>query len=138
MLAIVEESRVPPDLRANETVVTISIDLVGAVKTILRVLPETRSISIVIGSSPIEQYWLAKGRSELRQFAGRVSLTWLNDLSFEEILKHAATLSPRSAILFNNLLRDAVGVGYSDHEVVAKLHDVAAAPIFAFDDTNFG
>jgi signal transduction histidine kinase len=138
MLAIVEESRVPPDLSADETVVTTSIDLIGAVETILRVLPETKDVSIVIGSSPLEQYWLARGRLELQQFAGRVSLRWLNDLSFEEILKHAATLPPRSAILFNNLLRDAVGVGYSDHEVVAKLHDVAAAPIFAFDDTDFG
>jgi signal transduction histidine kinase len=138
MLAIVEERRAPPDLRANETVVTVSIDLVGAVETILRVLPETNNISVVIGSSPVEQYWLARGHLAFQPFEGRVSFRWLNDLSFEEILKHAATLPPRSAILFNNLLRDAIGVGYSDHEVVTKLHDVAAAPIFAFDDTDFG
>jgi len=138
MLAIVEERRVPPDLRADETVVTVSIDLVGALETILRVLPETNNISIVIGSSPVEQYWLARGRLEFQPFEGRVSFRWLNDLSFEEILKHAAMLPPRSAILFNNLLRDAIGVGYSDHEVVTKLHDVATAPIFAFDDTDFG
>jgi signal transduction histidine kinase len=138
MLAIVEESRVPPDLGADDTVVTTSIDLVGEVETILRVLPETNNISVVIGNSPVEQYWLARGRLAFQPFAGRVSFRWLNDLSFEEILKHAATLPPRSAILFDNLLRDAVGVAYSDHEVVAKLHDVATAPIFAFDDTDFG
>jgi signal transduction histidine kinase len=138
MLAIVEESRAPPDLRANETIVTSSIDLVGAVETILRVLPETNNISVVIGSSPIEQYWLARGRLAFQPFAGRVSFRWLNNLSFEEIQKHAAMLPPRSAILFNNLLRDALGVGYADHEVVAKLHDVATAPIFSFDDTDFG
>jgi signal transduction histidine kinase len=138
MLAIVEESRVPPDLGADDTVVTTSIDLVGALETILRVLPETNNISVVIGNSPVEQYWLARGRLAFEPFAGRVSFRWLNDLPFEEILKHAAMLPPRSAILFNNLLRDAVGVAYSDHEVVAKLHDVATAPIFAFDDTDFG
>ena len=138
MLAIVEESRAPPDLRADETVVTSTIDLVGAVETILRVLPETNNISIVIGSSPLEQYWFAKARIAYQPFAGRVSFEWLNDLSFEEMLKHAASLPPRSAILFNNLLRDALGVGYADHEVVAKLHKVATAPIFAFDDTDFG
>jgi len=138
MLAIVEESRVPPDLGAADTVVTTSIDLFGAVDTILRVLPETDNISVVIGSSPLEQYWLAKGRAAFEPFAGRVSFRWLNDLSFEEMLKHVAMLPPRSAILFNNLLRDAIGVGYSDHNVVTKIHDVATAPIFAFDDTDFG
>jgi signal transduction histidine kinase len=138
MLAIVEERRVPPELGAGETVVTISIDLVGAIETILRVLPETNNVSVVIGNSPVEQYWRARGQLAFEPFAGRVSFRWLNDLSFEEILKHAAMLPPRSAILFNNLLRDAVGVAYSDHEVVAKLHDVATAPIFAFDDTDFG
>jgi signal transduction histidine kinase len=138
MLAIVEESRIPPDLRADETVVTTSIDLVGAVETILQLLPETNNISVVIGSSPIEQYWLARGRLEFQRFAGRVTFRWLNDMSFEEVLQHAAMLPPRSAILFNNLLRDAAGVAYSDHEVVTKLHDVAKAPIFAFDDTDFG
>ncbi len=138
MLAIVEEHRVPPDLRANETFVTGSIDLVGAVETILRVLPETNNISVVIGSSPVEQYWLERARIAFQPFAGRVSFRWLNDLSFEEILKHAATLPPQSVILFNNLLRDAIGIAYSDHEVVTTLHDVATAPIFSFDDTDFG
>ncbi len=138
MLSIVEERRAPSDLQANETVVTGTIDLVGAVETILQVLPETNNISVVIGNSPVEQYWLERGRLAYQPFAGRVSFRWLNDLSFAEILQHAATLPPRSAILFNNLLRDAAGVAYSDHEVVTKLHDVAAAPIFAFDDTDFG
>lgn len=138
MLAIVEESRAPPDLRVDETVVTSTIDLVGAVETILRVLPETNNISIVIGSSPLEQYWFAKARLAYQPFAGRVSFEWWKDLSFEEMLKHAATLPPRSAILFNTLLRDDIGVGYPDHEVVARLHKVATAPIFAFDDTDFG
>src|SRR5260370_40511389 len=47
-------------------------------------------------------------------------------------------LPHRFAILFNNLLRDAIGVRNSEHEVVPKLHDVATAPIFSFDDTDFG
>ena len=138
MLAVVEERRVPPDLRPDETVVTVSIDLAGTVQTILQALPETNNISIVLGSSPAEQYWLEKGRLAFQPFASRVSFRWLNDLTFEEILQHAAMLPPRSAILFINLLRDATGVGYSDHEVITKLHDVANAPIFTFDDTDFG
>jgi signal transduction histidine kinase len=138
MLAIVEESRAPSDLGKNETIVTTSVDLVGSIETIMRILPETANVSVVIGNSPLEQYWLARSRAAFQPFEPRLSFRFLNDLSFEDILKHAATLPPRSAILFNNLLSDARGTGYPDHEVVSKLHAVAKAPIFTFDDTDFG
>lgn len=138
MLAIVEESRVPSNLGSNETVATTQIDLAGAVENILRLMPETNSISVVVGSSPLEKSWEAGARAAFAPFQGRVSFRWLSDLSFGEILDHAATLPPHSAILFYNLLRDAAGVAYADHEVVSKLHAVAKAPIFTFDDADFG
>jgi signal transduction histidine kinase len=138
MLAILEQSRVPSQLESNETVVTGSLDLVGAIENILRLLPNTTNISVVIGNSPLEQYWLEKERVAFHPFAGQVSFAWSNDLSFEDILKHAATLSSGSAILFNSLFRDALGVAYEDDAVVSKLHDVAKAPIFSFDDSAFG
>jgi signal transduction histidine kinase len=138
VLALLEESRVPSDLGRNETVATGVLDLVGAIENILQVLPETTNVSVVIGNSPLEQYWLAKERVAFQPFASRVSFRWLNDLSFEDILKHAATLSSGSAILFNSLFSDALGVAYEDHEVVSRLHGVAKAPIFTFDDSDFG
>ena len=70
--------------------------------------------------------------------SGRVSFRWLNDLSFDDILKHAVALPRRSAILYINLLSDALGAAYEDHEVVSKLYAVAKVPIFAFDDGDFG
>jgi hypothetical protein len=87
MLAIVEESRVPPSLGGNETVVTALLDLVGAIENILQVLPETTNVSVVIGNSPLEQYWLARQRLAFQPFARRVSFSWLNDLSFEDMLR---------------------------------------------------
>jgi signal transduction histidine kinase len=138
MLAIVEERRVPSSLETNETVVTSTLDLVGAVENILQLLPSTTSISVVIGSSPLEQYWVERERIAFQPFASRVSFRWLDDLSFDDILKHAAALPPRSAMLFNSLFRDASGVAHEDHEVVSKLHAVAKGPIFTFDVSDFG
>jgi hypothetical protein len=57
----VEQQRVPP-LTANDTVVAISKDLTAAVESMLRLLPETTSIAVVVGSSPIEKYWLGQMR----------------------------------------------------------------------------
>jgi signal transduction histidine kinase len=138
LLAVAQESRLPRNLGQLETAAATSINLVGAVETIIKVLPETTNISVVIGNSPLEQYWLAKARVEFRPFESRVSFRWLNDLSFDDILKHAAALPPRSAILYINLLSDALGAAYQDHEVVSKLYALAKAPIFTYDDGDFG
>jgi hypothetical protein len=138
MLAVAQESRLPSNLGQLETAAATSINLVGAIESILRVLPETTNVSVVIGNSPLEQYWLAKARLAFLPFESRVSFRWLNDLSFDDILKHAAALPRRSAILYINLLSDALGAAYQDHEVVSKLYAVAKAPIFAFDDGDFG
>jgi signal transduction histidine kinase len=135
MLAVAQDL---PNLGQLETAAATSIDMVRAVETVLRVLPETTNISVVIGNSPLEQYWLAKARLAFRPFERRVSFRWLNDLSFEDILKHATALPRRSAILYINLLSDALGAAYEDHEVVSKLYAIAKAPIFAFDDGDFG
>jgi signal transduction histidine kinase len=138
MLAAAQESRLPSNLGQLETAAAVSLDLVGGVENILKVLPETTNVSVVIGNSPLEQYWLTKARIAFQPFAGRLSFRWLNDFSFDDILKHAATLPPQSAVLYINLLSDALGAGYSDHEVVLKLRAIAKAPIFIFDDADFG
>jgi signal transduction histidine kinase len=138
MLAVVQEARLPSNLAQVETAAVLSFQLIGALENIIKVLPETTNVSVVIGNSPLEQFWLTKARSAYQPFVGRLSFRWLNDLSFDDILKHAATLPPRSAVLYINLLRDALGAAYSDHEVVSKLRAIAKAPIFTFDDADFG
>ena len=137
-LAIVDESRVPSNLQENETAITSVFDLVRAAQNILRLLPETTNVSVVIGTAPLEQYWLARARLAFQPYADRVSVSWLNDFSFDDILKQVAALPPRSAILFVTLLSDAAGAAYPDHVVLSKLHAVANAPIFTADDSGFG
>ncbi len=59
LFTIVEQRRVPfTKLTANDTVVAMSIDLAGVVENILRVLPDTNNIVVVIGNSAVEKYWL--------------------------------------------------------------------------------
>src|ERR1700724_2125153 len=54
----VEQRRVSVEaLTQNDAVVAVSADLAGAINNILNVLPETTSVVIAIGNSPIEKYW---------------------------------------------------------------------------------
>ena len=118
--------------------VAINNDLPGAIANILRVLPDTTNVAVVIGASPIEKYWLEQMRAEFQRFEGRVRFTWFNELSFEEMLKRAATLPPRSAIFFGLLSVDAAGVAHEEGKAMAQLHAVANAPVFSYNDVFFG
>jgi signal transduction histidine kinase len=135
----VEQRRVPlADLTENDTAVAIAIDFSGAIDNILRVLPKTNNIVVVIGSSPIEKYWLEQIRSAVKPFTNHVTFTWFNNLSFNEMLKRAAALPPGSAIFFGLLSVDAAGVPHEEMSALTSLHAVANAPIFSYVDAYFG
>src|SRR5207244_13232515 len=70
----VEQRRVPfYTLTANDTVVAVSKDLDEAIKSMLRVLPETTNVAVVVGNSPIEKYWLDQMRDVIRPFNTHVT-----------------------------------------------------------------
>jgi len=95
----IERRRVQTDrLTEYDTVVAVAHDFPAIFVNILRVLPYTKTIAIVNGTSPNEIFWLGELKRELAPFSDRIELRWYNDLSFEQMLRDAATLPPHSAI----------------------------------------
>jgi ABC-type uncharacterized transport system substrate-binding protein len=139
LLAVVDQRRVQYSvLTANDAVVAVSINYFGAVENILRVLPDTKNVAVVIGSSPIEKFWREEIGKEVQPFTDRIAFAWYNHLSFEEILKHAAALPPQSAIFWELMIVDAAGVVHDEGKALARLYAVASAPIFTYTDAFFG
>ena len=135
----VEQRRVQySNLTPNDTVVAVAHSFLAVFENILRVLPDTKTVAVVNGNSPNERYWLEEMRREVRRFANRISFIWYSDLSFEEILKHAASLPPHSAIFWHLMNVDAAGVVHEGDTGLPRLHAVANAPIFSYDDSFFG
>ena len=50
-------------LTANDTTVAVSIDLNAVIENILRTLPNTTTLAVVIGDAPIEKFWVKEFRS---------------------------------------------------------------------------
>ena len=67
----------------------------------------------------------------------RVDLIFYNDLPFGEILKKVTSLPPHTAILFQQMAVDGAGAVYGDKEPLKRIHEVANAPIFSFDEAHF-
>ena len=125
-------------MTANDAVVAMRIDILDAVKNILQVLPDTRNVVMIVGTSPVEKFWREEIGREMRPLADRVTFVWTDPLSFEEILKHAATLPPKTAIFWALMIVDAAGVGHQGNTAQARLHAIANAPVFSYEDSFFG
>ncbi len=123
-------SRLPAGaIERNAAFVGESFDVRGWVEDILQIAPDTTNIAVVIGDSPLERLWADVLKKEYQPLAGRVSFTWLNDLSLEGILQRTKNLPPHSFILDVLMLRDASGVTHDGDEVLRQIHAVANAPI---------
>ncbi len=139
VFAAVEQRRIQrSSLTENDTVVAIAQNFPAIIENILHVLPDTKTVAVVIGNSPLERLWLEVLRKEFAPFADRLSFIWYNDRSFADILKHAAALPPHSAIYWHQMNVDAAGVVHEGDKGLPKLYAVANAPIFSFTDAYFG
>ena len=97
-------------LTENDTVVAITQNFPAIIENILHVLPDTKTVAVVIGNSPLERLWLEVLRNEFAPFADRISFIWCHDRSLADILKRAAALPPHSAIYWHQMNVDAAGV----------------------------
>ena len=139
LLADVEERRVDSArLQGEETSVADSISFPVVVEDILRVLPQTTTLAVVIGNSTIEKYWVGQIRDSLQPFKNRLTVTFLNELSFDEVLNRAATLPPGSAIFYVMLSQAVSGIPEDEDVALARLHAAADAPIFSYSDAYLG
>lgn len=125
-------------ITSNDTVVAVSNNHRAVIENVLQVLPDTKTVAVVIGDSPNERLWLAESRELVEPFANRISFIWYNELSFEDILKRSASLPHHSAIFWRLMNVDAAGVVHEEGKALARLYAVANAPIFSYNDTFFG
>src|SRR5262249_47694144 len=125
-------------LTTNDAVVGATFDLATQVENILQVLPNTTTIAVLLGSSPLEQFWASEYRRAFQPFTSRVTFTYMNDLSFDEIAEQVAHLPPNSAIYYGTLRVDARGVPQEEDRMLLRLQAVANAPVFTYIDSNFG
>jgi signal transduction histidine kinase/ABC-type uncharacterized transport system substrate-binding protein len=138
LLAAVDERRIQRmGLSENDAVVPVWIDIPAIFGNILRVLPDTRTIAVVIGNSPNEQFWVKQLESELEPLKGRVDVVFWNHLSFEEILARAASLPKHSAIFWTQPQVDVTGAVHEGELALKRLYSAANAPIFSHDDSFF-
>ena len=115
----------------NETTVATEHDPAGMIDEILRLLPQTRSVMVVVGASQVEQFWLRQMKREFSRFGDRLQFSWTSELSFDEIMERCRTMPSQSAIFFALLALDGKGEPQVEGSSLKSLHAAANAPMFA-------
>ena len=139
LLAAVEVRRVEPSMLSEQDAVAgVRYDQVAAIENILRLLPETKAIAIIIGNSPGERFWAGEHQRILGPLLkNNVELIFYGEQPLEDILKAVASLPPHTAIFYQQLAVDGAGAVYGDKEPLKRIYEVANAPIFSFDQSYF-
>jgi signal transduction histidine kinase len=139
VLTAVEQRRIQwSRLTANDAAVPVWINYRAAFENILQVLPATKNIIVVVGTSPIEKFWKDAIGKEAEPLAGRIAFSWTDHLSFGDLLKQAAALPPNTAIFWELMIVDGAGVIHEGSAPLKWLHAVSSAPIFSYDESFFG
>ena len=124
-------------LTGNDTVISVRNDFLAAFRSILQVMPDTRTIAVVIGASALEKFWLDELKRELKPLEGRVAFVYYADLSFAEILKRASALPPHTVLFWGLMSVDGAGVAQEGDLALRSLHTVANGPIFSYQEAFF-
>ena len=139
MIVGADRRRIPDTtLTDNDTGVLLDLDIPAYLDNILRLRPETTDVAVVVGNSPVERYWTAEFRRDFQPFANRVNLQWFNDLTFNEMLKRAASMPSQFAIFWVLLSEDAAGVPYSQDRALETMREISTVPMFGVGDYELG
>ena len=138
LLAAVDSRFVQAAMPVNETAVTVRNDPFRMVQSILQLLPDTKTVMVVIGASKLERFWLDEVRHLLQPFAGRVSFVFTDQLTLAQLLARAGSLPPHSAIFYGIYSMDAAGVPQMELPTLDALRAAANAPIFGLHSHQLG
>ena len=123
-------------LKSNIISLFSKFDFIKTVNIIQDVLPQTRNLFIISGSSLTDRR-LNKLAHESLHGAG-LNIKFLADLTIEDLLKTVARLPDNSAILYLSLFRDANSKTFVPREIMSVISQKANAPTFGIVDTYLG
>src|SRR6202012_1441231 len=139
LFTTVEQRRVrSADMTEYDTVVAVIHDFRFLFESFLRIAPDTKTIAIINGDSPNEQFWQGEMRRELKPLEDRIEVRWYDKLSYEELLKQTAALPPHAAIFWYQMIVDGAGVAHEGDRALTRLYQTANAPIFSHDEAFYG
>ena len=105
----------------------------------LKLHPNTKRVFVISGSPERDKRFEAVARRELQGFTNQVEITYLTDLTLNELISRTATLPSDSIAMFvwQQSLNEQ-GKLLETFEVLARIAPTASVPIYGMGSGNFG
>lgn len=120
------------DLSLNKQTAVMALEF-NVDKTIsyaLSLFPERSFIYFVSGVSPFDKIIMSVSKEAAKKIPGNKKITFLTDLSMDEVLKKLRTISPESIVFLASFSFDSKLVPYFNPEAVRLIRREANAPVF--------
>ena len=123
----------PKNLRM--TSVYFEEDILGSLNLALKLLPKTKNVFVVTGSSPFDHTYQDKVRKQLGGLDSSIKVSYLTDMTINDLLKRVAHLPPDSLIYYVMMVRDSSGKIFVPRKVCKMISSAANAPVIGLYDT---
>jgi PAS domain S-box-containing protein len=104
----------------------------------LRLQPDTQRAVIVVGSSPVEKYWVDQLKHDFSRYSQTVEVTYLTGLTMNEFVTQVAKLPPHTVILSTFFFEDARGQFFLQEEALDLITGAADVPVYAIYASHIG
>lgn len=105
----------------------------------LKLLPKTRHVVVVGGSSTFDKGLEAATRRALDHYAERLDVSYLTDLSMTDVRERIRHLPSGTVILYTSFFRDAAGNEFLNATTaLPMISEAAEVPVFGISDTYLG
>ena len=124
---------------ANYTGVLLALEPQKTIDAALRLLPGTRNIVLVAGSSGLDKDIKLIISKAVEAYRGKFEITYLTNLSMQGTLARLKTLPPHSVVLYSTFWQDADGHRFINATTaLPMITEASNAPVFSFSDTYLG
>jgi PAS domain S-box-containing protein len=100
----------------------------------LRLLPGTKHLFVVAGTSTFDRQLRGTISEQLRPYEKRLDISYLTDLAMADFLERLKRLPEQAIILFASLGKDGAGTPFTASESGPLIVAAANAPIFTLSD----
>ena len=109
------------------------------IEAALRLLPNTRHVFVVGGSSAYDRIVMAATKEFLTSFPTKAEYSYLDDMEMEKLLERLRNLPENSIVFYTSFFQDLAGKRFANAtQALPMVASAANAPVFGMSDTYLG
>ena len=133
------EARPSPSAFSKDLVnLWIELDAKKTLEAARRLQPDARQVFVIGSTSMTGRNLVAQVREQIGSESEGLPITYLSELTFEQICLKLSMLRTDSIVLFVSLSRDGAGRPFISADLIPRLSSVSGAPVYGLLDTQIG